>query len=178
MTPTHHNIPVNNLCVRSLNLPSMGLFKNWLREQIKIPMFTQRNKHCPRQWQSGVMASAALENHWLGQFNCLCQGFSNEENKTIVVCSNATYQSYIWQEMKTQEIAGDSSSQTLRLPIKDFILRGFNFDQVKVPSLVWGMMWYDSYTFIYFINWAERKVIFILICCHLRVCTKTKCTTF
>ena len=38
-------------------------------------MFTQRNKHCPRQWQSGVMASAALENHWFGQFNCLCQGF-------------------------------------------------------------------------------------------------------
>ena len=27
MTPTHHNIPVNNLCVRSLSLPSMGLFK-------------------------------------------------------------------------------------------------------------------------------------------------------
>ena len=28
MTPIHHNIPGNNLCVRSLNLPSMGLFKN------------------------------------------------------------------------------------------------------------------------------------------------------
>ncbi len=38
-------------------------------------MFTQRNRHCPRQWQSGVMASAALENHWFGQFNCLGQGF-------------------------------------------------------------------------------------------------------
>ena len=83
MTPTHHNIPANNLCVRSLSLPLMGLFKNWLREQINIPMFTQRNRHCPGQWFSGVMALvAALETHWFGQFNCLGQGYSNEENKT------------------------------------------------------------------------------------------------
>ena len=56
MTPIPHNILGNNLCVRSLNLPFMARFKNWLREQIKIPMFTQRNRHCQRQWFSGVMA--------------------------------------------------------------------------------------------------------------------------
>ena len=56
ITPIPHNILGNNLCVRSLKLPFMARSKNWLREQIKIPMFTRRNRHCPRQWFSGVMA--------------------------------------------------------------------------------------------------------------------------
>ena len=85
ITPIPHNIPVNNLCVRSLNLPSMGLFKNWLREQINFPMFTQRNRQCPRQWISGVMAlGPPLGLTGLDYLNCLGQEFPNEENKTIL----------------------------------------------------------------------------------------------
>ena len=66
-TPIQPSQWVNNLCLRSVNLPYVARFKTWLREQIKILTFAQWNRH------GGNGLRAALRVHRLRQFNCLSQ---------------------------------------------------------------------------------------------------------